>query len=136
MMPYLAQGAAQVMEDAATLRAALANSAEIPDALALYEKCRAPRTNYVTRNTQILQEWLHLYDGPAQEERDRLMKLDTEDNPIFWASVTRKDWLFGHDARKVGLESQQIIPRLPPLPPSEASVYPGKELRRKLAGYL
>ncbi|KAE9389315.1 FAD/NAD(P)-binding domain-containing protein [Gymnopus androsaceus JB14] len=134
MMPYLAQGAAQVMEDAAALRAALSLCNEIPDALALYEKCRVPRTDYVTRNTQVLQEWLHLYDGPAQEQRDSLMKLDTEDNPIFWASEVRKDWLFGYDARRIELETRQDVPRLPPLPSPEASVYPGKELGRKLAG--
>ncbi|KIK62582.1 hypothetical protein GYMLUDRAFT_164764 [Collybiopsis luxurians FD-317 M1] len=133
MMPYLAQGAAQVFEDAAALRAAISRCDKLSDALALYEKCRVPRTEYVTRNTQVLQEWLHLYDGPAQELRDRLMTLKTEENPVFWANDLRRDWLFGHDARQIDV--QQEIPALPPLPPPDSSVYPGKNLRRRLVGY-
>ncbi|KAJ3842023.1 salicylate hydroxylase [Lentinula raphanica] len=163
MMPYLAQGAAQVMEDAAALRAALFSHLEsyssdspeelvstLSSALSLYQSCRVPRTAYITRNTQVLQEWLHLYDGPAQEQRDYLMSLkDDESNPVFWASEMRRDWLFGWDARKVGVcedtgsrKEEDMrggiggkggsIPRLPPLPPPASTVYPGKNLRGRL----
>ncbi|KAJ3888971.1 salicylate hydroxylase [Lentinula edodes] len=160
MMPYLAQGAAQVMEDAAALRYALSyylsepsgdsSPSCIPSALHLYQSLRAPRASYITSNTQILQEWLHLHDGPAQEARDALMALgDSEDNPIFWASAVRRDWLFGWEvgdpakaihAREEKEEEEEEekmgmgIPRFPPLPPREASVYPGKDLRAKLFG--
>ncbi|KAJ3992427.1 salicylate hydroxylase [Lentinula boryana] len=161
MMPYLAQGAAQVMEDAAALRAAIfsqlsghslesSESLEfsISSALSLYQSSRASRTAYITRNTQVLQEWLHLYDGPAQEERDRLMSLrNDERNPVFWASEARRDWLFGWDARKIGQcqvgdGGQDLggdiggkggkIPELPLFPPPESSVYPGRDLRGRL----
>ncbi|GAW00934.1 hypothetical protein LENED_002493 [Lentinula edodes] len=172
MMPYLAQGAAQVMEDAAALRYALSYylsspspsptslSSCIPSALHLYQSLRAPRASYITSNTQILQEWLHLHDGPAQEARDGVMSRgDTEENPIFWASAVRRDWLFGWEvgaqARALGVSYakeggegeeeeereegegkrkgvEMGIPKFPPLPPPEASVYPGKNLRAKL----
>ncbi|KAJ3903175.1 hypothetical protein F5879DRAFT_960762 [Lentinula edodes] len=163
MMPYLAQGAAQVMEDAAALRYALSyylsepsagsSPSCIPSALHLYQSLRAPRASYITSNTQILQEWLHLHDGPAQEARDGLMALgDTEENPIFWASAVRRDWLFGwevgaqaralltHEGKEEGEKGEgkrkrwveMGIPKFPPLPPPEASVYPGKNLRAKL----
>lgn len=126
MMPYLAQGAAQATEDAATLSAALSQYSNIPDALKAYEKQRIPRSAYVARNTRVLQEWLHLYDGPERDRRDELMRHDNTDNPIFWADTGRKDWLFGHDARKLLSAEESMIPALPPMPSSQASVYTGK----------
>ncbi|KAJ7169305.1 salicylate hydroxylase [Mycena crocata] len=120
MMPYLAQGAAQATEDAAALAAALRAHNSIAVALAAYEAQRKPRAAYVARNTRVLQEWLHLYDGPEQERRDELMRHDNADNPIFWAFSERKDWLFGHDATTLRMDP---IPNLPPMPAPQASVY-------------
>ncbi|KAJ7681028.1 salicylate hydroxylase [Mycena polygramma] len=120
MMPYMAQGAAQATEDAATLAAALRAHEDIPTALNVYAAQRKPRAAYVAQNTRVLQEWLHLYDGSEQERRAELMKHDNSDNPIFWGFTDRRDWLFGHDATV--LESQ-TIPSLPPVPHREASVY-------------
>lgn len=127
MMPYLAQGAAQATEDAATLQAALAQYEIIPDALHAYQEQRLPRAAYVARNTRVLQEWLHLYDGPERQRRDELMKHDSPENPIFWADTDRKDWLFGHDARKLLHEDELTIPALPPYPVPDASVYISKK---------
>lgn len=126
MMPYLAQGAAQATEDAATLQAALAHFDNIPNALCAYERQRKPRAAYVAKNTRVLQQWLHLYDGPERDRRDELMKQDNPRNPIFWANTHRKDWLFGHDARQLLADDELIIPDLPPYPAGEASVYRGK----------
>lgn len=128
MMPYMAQGAAQATEDAATLRAALASSDSIPTALAAYEAQRKPRAAYVARNTRVLQEWLHLYDGSARDERDRKMQNDDSENPIFWAYSARKDWLFGHDALRLLSKDEREgwVPDLPPMPPADASVYKNK----------
>ncbi|KAJ6518368.1 salicylate hydroxylase [Mycena vulgaris] len=127
MMPYMAQGAAQATEDAAALAAALREHSDIPSALVAYEAQRKPRAAYVARNTRILQDWLHLYDGPEQERRDALVRRDNADNPIFWGCSERKDWLFGHDARVL---SPTRMPKLPPLPHPEASVY--KRRQQKL----
>lgn len=69
MMPYMAQGAAQATEDAAAVAAALRAHEDIPTALSVYEAQRKPRAAYVAHNTRVLQEWLHLYDGPEQERR-------------------------------------------------------------------
>ncbi|KIX02111.1 uncharacterized protein Z518_08050 [Rhinocladiella mackenziei CBS 650.93] len=123
MMPYMAQGAAQATEDAATLQAALAHFDNIPDALRAYEKQRRPRAAFVARNTRVLQQWWHLYDGPEQERRDELMKYDNSSNPIYWGESTRRDWLFGHDARKLLNDDKLKLPGLPPYPVSQASVY-------------
>ena len=72
MMPYMAHGAAQALEDAACLQSALAayGDESIAKALRVYEKQRAPRAEYIVKNTRVLQEWLHLYDGPARDKRD------------------------------------------------------------------
>lgn len=119
----MAQGAAQAIEDAGTLRAVIADYDNLSEALRIYEKQRAPRAQYVAKNTRVLQEWLHLYDGPARDQRDELMRHDNENNPILWGHTARKDWLFGHDARKLYNEGKLHIPELPPMPPAKASVY-------------
>ena len=126
MMPYLAQGAAQALEDAACLRSALAvyGDENIAKALNVYERQRAPRAEYIVKNTRVLQEWLHLYDGPARDTRDEMMKQDDETNPIFWGYSVRKDWLFGLDAGTLMEDGEELhIPGLPPLPPLDGSIY-------------
>jgi salicylate hydroxylase len=121
MMPYMAQGAAQATEDAAALAATLRQHDEVSDALRMYEKVRKPRTTYIARNTRVLQEWLHLYDGSFREERDRMMSRNDEQNPIYWGWSRRKDWLFRYDA--CDLREGDDIPSLPPMPPDRARVY-------------
>ncbi|MDP4023962.1 FAD-dependent monooxygenase [Methylobacterium sp. NEAU 140] len=49
MLPYLAQGAALAIEDAAVLRRHLAEAADVPTALAAYAAARAPRARRVQR---------------------------------------------------------------------------------------
>jgi salicylate hydroxylase len=136
MMPYMAQGAAQATEDAATLQAALRAYDNLHDALKAYEQQRLPRAAYVAKNTRILQEWLHLYDGPEKDRRDELMKHNNKDNPIYWAYNKRKDWLFGHNAQKLQADGEDQFPELAGLPADEARIYNGKlpdtELRRQL----
>jgi salicylate hydroxylase len=130
MMPYMAQGAAQATEDAATLRAALKAYDNLKEALNAYEAQRKPRARYVAQNTRVLQEWLHLYDGPARDRRDELMKRDSAEDPIFWACSRRRDWLFGHNAEKLLNEDERTIPPLPPMPSQSASVYTNTDAMR------
>ncbi len=117
----MAQGAAQATEDAAAIAAALRTCASVPEALKLYEELRKPRTTYIARNTRVLQEWLHLYDGPHRDERDQRMAIDDEQNPIYWGWSKRKDWLFRYDASKLQDEDSSI-PSLPSMPPDDARV--------------
>jgi salicylate hydroxylase len=90
----------------------------------------------VAKNTRILQEWLHLYDGPERDRRDELMRHNTKDNPIYWAYNKRKDWLFGHDAQKLQSEAENLLPELAGLPAEGARIYDGNlpdtELRKQL----
>jgi salicylate hydroxylase len=47
MLPFMAQGAAQALEDGTSLTACLASVADVPAALRLYEKLRLPRTTRI-----------------------------------------------------------------------------------------
>ena len=123
MMPYMAQGAAQATEDAATLAVALSHFDNLEEALRAYQQQRLPRAAYVARNTRVLQQWWHLYDGPAREIRDELMSHDNDDNPMFWGCSKRVEWLFGHDARELHIDGKLPLPALPPMPPAGSSVY-------------
>ena len=123
-MPYMAQGAAQATEDAASLAAALSAYPTLPSALEAYQEQRLPRATYIARNTRLLQQWWHLYDGKERERRDELMKRDDEGNPMLWGCKRRKDWLFGFDARVLG---GCEVPGLPPRVGVEGDVYRRRE---------
>jgi salicylate hydroxylase len=92
MLPFLAQGAAQCVEDAVALAECL-RSAE-PDrleaALKRYEELRRPRANHVLLMSRGREIQNHLPDGPEQERRDK--ELAAAD------PLKRIAWLYGHEA--------------------------------------
>jgi salicylate hydroxylase len=93
MLPFMAQGAAQAIEDGATLAACLSqvDAREVPAALYRYETLRLPRASRIQALSAGNKSRFHLPDGPAQEERDAEMARGTSD----WS---RSAWLYGHDA--------------------------------------
>ncbi|MDM0109650.1 FAD-dependent monooxygenase [Variovorax sp. J22R24] len=95
MLPFMAQGAAQAIEDAATLTACLASRThnEVTDALAQYETLRLPRASRLQALSAANKSRFHLVDGPSQEARDAQMALGNTD----W-SLDAVAWLYGHDA--------------------------------------
>lgn len=113
MVPFLAQGAAQAIEDGACLAECLARArtaADLPDLLRAYESIRKPRAERVQKGTRDSSHVWHLPDGPAQEERDRAFAVmaaavrDEESdaaldraNPNSLSSKNFQPWLFGHD---------------------------------------
>jgi 2-polyprenyl-6-methoxyphenol hydroxylase-like FAD-dependent oxidoreductase len=52
VVPDLGQGACQAIEDAAVLAAALRDEADVPAALAAYDRSRRPRAAYITRTAR------------------------------------------------------------------------------------
>ena len=95
MLPFLAQGACQAIEDAATLARLLrdADASAIPERLARYEALRKPRATQVQQGSFENATTYHLPDGPAQEARDaRYVALARE------APYAARGWLFDHDA--------------------------------------
>jgi salicylate hydroxylase len=95
MLPFMAQGAAQAIEDGAALAACLAGAdgRDIPRALQRYEALRLPRTARIQAMSADNKTRFHLPDGPQQQERDRRMASGGTD----W-SASAIAWLYGHDA--------------------------------------
>jgi salicylate hydroxylase len=99
MLPFMAQGAAQAIEDGVTLAACLAKGGrqDVVDALTLYETLRLPRTSRVQAASSNNKRRFHLPDGPEQVARDAEMARGATD-----FSVHSVAWLYGHDASQVG----------------------------------
>jgi 2-polyprenyl-6-methoxyphenol hydroxylase-like FAD-dependent oxidoreductase len=72
MYPFMGQGAAQAIEDGATLAACLAARGTDDPAAALqrYERLRLPRVSRLQDMSRANKTRFHLPDGPAQEARD------------------------------------------------------------------
>ena len=99
MLPFMAQGAAQAIEDGVTLAACLAKEIRqgVVGALNLYETLRLPRTARVQAASANNKTRFHLPDGPEQVARDAEMARGATD-----FSVHSVAWLYGHDASQVG----------------------------------
>ncbi|HEX4075812.1 MAG TPA: FAD-dependent monooxygenase, partial [Candidatus Acidoferrales bacterium] len=95
MLPFMAQGAAQAIEDGAVLAACLAKDGgrDISEALRSYEALRLPRASRVQAASQENKTRFHLPDGPRQQERDALLGNASTD--WFLKAVA---WVYGHDA--------------------------------------
>lgn len=93
MLPYMAQGAAQALEDGAVLTACLERHADIAAALRRYEEVRLPRASRVQAAARGNKTRYHLPDGPEQVARDAAMASGATD----W-SFKATEWLYGHDA--------------------------------------
>jgi salicylate hydroxylase len=94
MLPFMAQGAAQAIEDGATLGACLAGGrADVAESLRRYERLRAPRTSRLQAMSTENKTRFHLPDGPDQEERDERMSAGSTD----W-SFKAVAWIYEHDA--------------------------------------
>jgi salicylate hydroxylase len=94
MFPFLAQGAAQAIEDAAVLAGCLAvGQADPAAALRRYEAIRKPRTTRVQKISHERQHINHLPDGPAQQARDAAF---AGEDPL-----AHNAWIYGYDAEQV-----------------------------------
>ena len=97
MLPFMGQGAAQAVEDAATLKGCLLKfPGDVPAALRLYEQLRLPRASRLQGMSETNKTRFHMADGPAQEDRDTQMASGATD----W-SFAAIAWLYEHDAEVV-----------------------------------
>ena len=96
MLPMMAQGAAQSIEDGATLAALLtAMPGDVPGALARYEALRKPRATRLQEASAANRTRFHLHDGPEQQKRDEAMATSGD------RSIANIGWLYMHDAGAV-----------------------------------
>lgn len=97
MLPYVAQGAAQAIEDAGVLQTVLTkSSADIELAIQIYEQVRKARGEAVQSSAFEARRVLHLPDGPEQQERDdkiRAAGQGSGNNPDLWADKDTQQWL-------------------------------------------
>ena len=95
MLPFMAQGAAQALEDGAALASCLTqrNARPIEESLRLYETVRKPRASRVQSLSESNKTRFHLPDGPAQRQRDQQMAGGRTD-----FSIKAVDWIYAHDA--------------------------------------
>jgi salicylate hydroxylase len=95
MLPFLAQGACQAVEDAAVLTkcVAAASPATIPDALQQYQASRQRRVWQVQRISRQNATTYHLPDGDIQRERDAKWAAAAGASPY-----SERGWLFAFDA--------------------------------------
>ena len=97
MLPFMAQGAAQAIEDGAALATCLAEAgSDLTAALHRYDTVRIPRTSRLQAMSTTNKTRFHLPDGPQQQERDALMAA----GPTDW-SFDAVAWIYQHDAAVV-----------------------------------
>jgi salicylate hydroxylase len=87
MLPFLAQGAAQAIEDAWSLGQALQDHADAEQALRAYETARRPRTARIQREARSNGMVYHLA-GPAAFARDAVLRLTGSH------LIDRYDWIY------------------------------------------
>jgi salicylate hydroxylase len=95
MYPFMAQGAAQAIEDGAALAALLAQGGDPTATLQRYEQIRLPRVTRLQHLSRANKHRYHMPDGPEQVERDAAMAANRERSP------EAMQWLFGFDAAAV-----------------------------------
>jgi salicylate hydroxylase len=93
MLPFMAQGAAQALEDGATLTACLKKYSDVVEALRRYEALRLQRATHIQGMATVNKTRFHLPDGPAQRERDAKMAEGGTD----W-SIKAIAWIYGYDS--------------------------------------
>ncbi|WP_328471222.1 FAD-dependent monooxygenase [Actinoplanes sp. NBC_00393] len=93
MLPFMAQGAAQAIEDGATLAECLRQDRAVEAALRRYEGERLARTSRLQEMSAGNKTRFHLPDGPAQRDRDRQLAAGGQ----AW-SFNGLGWVYEHDA--------------------------------------
>jgi len=102
MLPTMAQGAVQAIEDAWVLADSVTelDDRPIPDRLRLYGELRAERTAEIQRRARASSDMYHVQDEQQQEQRDRRLQGGA-------MSIAAFDWLYGYDATKAIADALQ-----------------------------
>jgi salicylate hydroxylase len=104
MLPYMAQGAVQSIEDAAVLAKCLKQvdaPFEVTAAMRRYEELRKPRASQCQAGSRANGIMYHLPDGSEQQQRDSNVASSAT------APLPQNAWLYGHDV-EAGLEGPSL----------------------------
>jgi salicylate hydroxylase len=100
-LPYLAQGAAMAIEDAACLGFVLSkvqSRDKIAEALAFFQDLRQARTHTVQRGSWTNRFFIHMNEGEQYDMREEVFAAgDYPGSPNLMANVLFQDWLYGYD---------------------------------------
>ncbi|KAI0430350.1 putative salicylate hydroxylase [Xylaria sp. FL1042] len=122
MLPYVAQGAANALEDAATLAMAFTCTDDIGLALGMYQFIRKGRSEWIQASATSNGNTLHLPDGEAQRRRDdsiRAASRGNGPNPDQWNDRKAREFMWCVDvmaetvnkfdslAREAGISKQR-----------------------------
>lgn len=97
MVPFMAQGACQALEDAAALVRHLDLCSDVSETLRLYENERKPRTSAIQGRSFANATLYHLPDGDDQRRRDENYAATDGSR-----AIGSFDWLYSHDATAAG----------------------------------
>ena len=93
MVPFMAQGACQALEDAAALADAFSRHADPRSAIGDYEARRRPRTADIQGRSFANATTYHLRDGEQQEQRDSAYRAASRRGAD---GLSAFDWLYGN----------------------------------------
>lgn len=97
MLPFLAQGVNQAVEDAAVLSSCLTDVAgdDFKESLRRYEHLRRPRATQIQEISTGNEQLYHLPDGDDQRRRDAEFASETG---VGGLDLARQEWLYAYDA--------------------------------------
>jgi len=98
MLPFMAQGSCQAIEDAVVLARCLSdvNTSDAPSALRRYEDARQVRTAQVQTSALMNRDLFHMVDGQEQKDRDLIFSISPPGMSIL-------DWVYEYDALTVSI---------------------------------
>lgn len=113
MLPYLAQGAAQAIEDGACICDELdkcKSTSDIAAAMKNYETRRKRRVEIIQQGARANSHIWHMPDGDEQEERDAMMRAPADrKNPNQWSDPKFQKWMFGWNAFTDSYQSESKL---------------------------
>lgn len=117
MLPYMSQGAAMAVEDAAALAVALdqiASPSDLPHVLHVFEKERIKRTGGMVDASAVNGVIWHFADGPEQRARDASMNAEVVGEQFTssanqWSDPVTRWWAYGYDAEEEMRKAFEVI---------------------------
>jgi salicylate hydroxylase len=98
MLPFMAQGSCQAIEDAVVLARCLSDvsTSDAASALRRYEDARQGRTAQVQTSSFMNRDLFHMVDGQEQQDRDLIFSI----SPL---GMSILDWVYEYDALAVAI---------------------------------